>query len=160
MAKIKKRRISWKASESSQVIGYKLYWAPIGELNYDSKHARLGNVTEITLPDDVASFAPGSGPIELGITSIDELENESDMVTLKAPYQFNVPTAPGDLRMETLEQFHITQLSHDESDSQKPIKLHNTKAVSSRKRTTTASSKLPIDDESLAMDAANFITNS
>jgi len=158
MAKMKKRRISWQASESSQVIGYKLYWAESGELNYDSKHVRVGNVTEIILPDDVKSFTPGNGPMEFGITSIDELENESDMVTLQAPYQFNIPAAPGDPHMETLEQFHTTQIPPDESDSQKPIEL--IKSDTSQKRMKTVSHTKTADDLALAMDAANFITNS
>ena len=89
MAKMKKRRLSWKASNSSQVVGYKLYWSVGGGVGYNSDCVRLNNVTEIVLPDDVASFTPANGPIEFGITAIDELGNESDMVTLFAPYQFS-----------------------------------------------------------------------
>ena len=53
MAKIKRRRLKWVASNSSQVVGYKLYWSENSELNYDSQWVMLGNVTEIVLPDDV-----------------------------------------------------------------------------------------------------------
>ncbi|MGD9237098.1 MAG: hypothetical protein PVF09_10500 [Desulfobacterales bacterium] len=41
MAKIKKRRLRWSASESAQVVGYKLYWSEGGEVNYDSKCVTL-----------------------------------------------------------------------------------------------------------------------
>jgi len=100
MAKMKRRRLSWKASESPQVVGYKLYWSEGGEVNYDSYSVQLGNVTAVILPDHVASFKPGNGPLEIGLTAVDELGNESDMITVSAPYQFSVPEAPGGLKIE------------------------------------------------------------
>ena len=104
MAKLKKRKLKWQASISPQVIGYKLYWTESGDVDYDSKQAFLGNITEIVLPDDVESFQPGDGQIEFGITSVDELGNESDIITLKAPYQFSVPKAPTNLEIVKPEQ--------------------------------------------------------
>ena len=118
MARLKKRKLRWHASSSPQVIGYKLYWAERGDVNYNSSQALLGNVTEIVLPDDVDSFKPGEGQIELGITSIDELGNESDMITLKAPYQFSVPKAPQNFEMEKLEQFHTTHYPEGDTAEQ------------------------------------------
>jgi hypothetical protein len=103
VAKIKRRRLRWKASASPQVVGYKLYWSSSGGVDYNSNFVKLGNVTEIVLPDDVKDFAHVEGPIELGIAAIDEVGNESDMVTLKTPFQFAVPQAPSDLWLETLK---------------------------------------------------------
>jgi len=138
MAKIKRRKLKWIASGSSQVVGYKLYWSENGAVHYDSQCAILGNVTEIILPDDVNSFTPNGGSVEFGITAIDELGNESDMITLKAPYQFNVPKAPEDLYMQKLDDFcitghpndeddrvdyYITSYQNDESDEKEPIIL-------------------------------------
>ena len=116
MAKIKKRRLRWTASDSDQVVGYKLYWSENSEVNYDSKCAALGNITEIVLPDDVDSFKPEGGPIVFGITALDELGNESDMTTLVAPYQFNVPKAPDDLYLQKLDDFGITSAGDDDVD--------------------------------------------
>ena len=116
MAKIKRRKLKWIASGSAQVVGYKLYWSEDGAVNYDSRCAILGNVTEIILPDDVNSFIPNGGPIEFAITALDELGNESDMITLKAPYQFNVPKAPDDLYMQKLDDFCITGRAGDEDE--------------------------------------------
>jgi hypothetical protein len=110
VAKIKKRKLKWIASTSSQVVGYKLYWSENSAVNYYSKYVSLGNVTEIVLPEDVDSFVPGGGPVEFGITAVDELGNESDMITLKAPYQFNVPKAPEDLYFQRLDDFSITRV--------------------------------------------------
>ena len=116
MAKIKRRRLKWDASSSSQIVGYKLYWSENGALNYDSQWVMLGNITEIVLPDDVKSFTPHSGAIEFGVTAVDELGNESDMITLTAPYQFNVPKAPDDLYLQKLEDFYITNDRDDKVD--------------------------------------------
>ncbi|MGD9045423.1 MAG: hypothetical protein PVG06_17045 [Desulfobacterales bacterium] len=116
MAKIKRRKLKWMASDSSQVVGYKLYWSENGAVEYDSQCAILGNVTEIILPDDVSSFTPNGGSIEFGITALDELGNESDMITLKAPYQFNVPKAPEDFYMQKLDDFCITRQPNEEDD--------------------------------------------
>ena len=118
MSKMKKRRLSWVASNSSQVIGYKLYWAEEGGVDYDSQFSELGNITAVVLPDDVVEFTPGNGPVEFGITAIDELGNESDMVTLFAPYQFSVPDAPSELVMESLEEIDTPQsIESDEEAS-------------------------------------------
>jgi hypothetical protein len=97
-------------------VGYKLYWSENGAVHYDSQCAILGNITEIVLPDDVNSFTPNGDPIEFGITALDELGNESDMITLKAPYQFNVPKAPEDLYLQKLDDFYITRQPDEEDD--------------------------------------------
>ena len=131
MAKIKKRGLCWKASSSSQVVGYKLYWSEDGVPDYDSNCEMLGNVTEIILPDDVASFKPKSGPITFGVTAADELGNESDMVTLAAPYQFNVPEAPDDLHMNTINDFYTSDVQRNESIDNKESKHAN--PIESRK---------------------------
>lgn len=104
MAKIKKRTLRWTASESPQVVGYKLYWAEGGQVNYDCPSEKLGNTTEVVLPDDVASFSPESGPVDFGISAVDELGNESDLITISAPYQFNVPQAPDEIWLEGPEK--------------------------------------------------------
>ena len=132
MAKIKKRKLSWIESGSSQVIGYKLYWSDSGIVDYDSECVMLGNVTEIVLPDDVKSFKPNGGPVKLGVTAVDELGNESDMVTLTAPYQFNVPEPPDDLYLQKLDDYHTTIIQDDESDEEEPIDLVEAIEISDR----------------------------
>ena len=123
MAKIRKRKLRWIESSSPQVVGYKLYWSENGEVNYDSKCAILGNVTEVVLPDDIESFKPNGGTIEFGVTAMDELGNESDMVILIAPYQFNVPEAPEDLYLQKLKDYCSTYVRDYESDEEEPIDL-------------------------------------
>jgi len=130
MAKIKKRKLIWKPSNSAQVVGYKLYWSEGGNVDYQSACAKLGNVNEVVLPDDIEGFDKVKGPVELGISAVDELGNESDLVILKTPYQFNVPQAPSELWMETLQQYHTTgkasEASHEQETS---IRLVETNAT-------------------------------
>ena len=157
MAKIKRRRLKWVASDSSQVVGYKFYWSENGELNYDSQGVMLWNVTEIVLPDDVKSFKPNGGPIVFGITAVDELGNESDMVTLTAPYQFNVPKAPDDLYLQKLEDYfvtddrddkvdyYVTDPEEDDAEELEPIQL--VEAVGAIKHRNGKSGKRPSDFE-------------
>jgi hypothetical protein len=130
LAKIKKRKLVWKPSSSAQVVGYKLYWSEEGSVNYQSPNTKLGNVTEIVLPDDVDAFKSVQGSVELGISAVDELGNESDLVILKTPYQFNVPQAPSDVWMETLQQYHTTSdTPTTDSDQEATIHLIGNKSV-------------------------------
>lgn len=103
MGKIKQRKLRWTGSESPQVVGYKLYWEEGGDVTYDSSSAIVGNVTEVVLPDDVDDFKPENGPIEFGIAAVDELGNESDLITVSAPYQFKTPHAPDGIWLEGAE---------------------------------------------------------
>lgn len=117
MAKIKKRRFRWRASASPSVIGYKLYWTEQGDLGYDSHSVFIGNVTQVILPDQVPSFPIRDGSITLGLTAVNEIGNESDLITLTAPFQFSVPLPPSGLSLEALVEYHVT-VSPDESRCQ------------------------------------------
>ena len=124
MAKIKKRKLHWKASDSAQVVGYKLYWSEGDKVDYDAPSAALGKVTEVLLPDGVPGFAPRKGPVEFGITAVDDLGNESDMITFSAAYQFNAPQAPQELRMQALDAFHATLVDPEPEQKAQPGQLH------------------------------------
>jgi hypothetical protein len=102
MARVRKRKLHWGASNSLGVVGYKLYWAIGKGVNYDSDFADLGNVTEVILPDDVPSFPIEACDIELAVVAIDHIGNESDMPKLYAPFGFTAPDAPTGLAVETL----------------------------------------------------------
>lgn len=107
MAKIRKRRIRWNASGSPGVIGYKVYWSVGDGVNYDSDFAEVGNVTEIILPDDIPAFPLFRGDIQLGITAVTGMGNESEMMTTSAPFEFLAPDPPIQPMLEPLEDFFI-----------------------------------------------------
>jgi hypothetical protein len=102
MAKIKKRKLSWKASTSAQTTGYKLYWARQGDLSYDSACEFLGQVTQVVIPEGLSAFTPGTGPFEFGIVAVDDSGNESNMATVIVPFHFIAPDAPSEVRIEGL----------------------------------------------------------
>jgi hypothetical protein len=108
MAKIRKRKIRWDASFSSDIVGYKVYWAVGGEVNYDSDCVKVGMCEEIILPDGIPSFPLTQDKIEIGVTAVNEIGNESDMVKLSAPFQFSRPESPANLVMETLKDFYVS----------------------------------------------------
>lgn len=110
MAKIRKYKLSWDASDSKDVAGYKVYWSEEKEVNYDSKCIDLINLTEIILPDDVPY---SDSPIFFGVTAIDRNGNESDMTTITDSYQFNVPKTPVGLSLKPLDEYKLV-------DSTKP----------------------------------------
>jgi hypothetical protein len=120
MAKIKKRKLIWEPSTSPNVIGYKLYWAEAGEVGYDSPSAMIGNVSEVVLPEQVPSFPMVKGSIELGITAVNEMGNESDMRIIAVPFQFSAPDAPMGPRLEALREYHFYQGSNIPTGDQKP----------------------------------------
>ena len=122
MAKVKKRRLVWEPSPSPNVIGYKLYWAEEGEVSYGSPCAMIGNVAEVVLPEQVPSFPIVKGAIELGITAVNEVGNESDMMILAAPFQFSVPDAPTSPALEALKEYHICQGSSSNRDGRDSVR--------------------------------------
>ena len=98
MAKIKSVTLSFPASDSPDVVGYKLYYALEGMgLNYDSPFINLGNVIEVNLggfPD----LAGLDGVYDLGVVAIDDAGNESDMsMAVSVPLDFSAPAAPVDV---------------------------------------------------------------
>jgi hypothetical protein len=78
-----KRRIRWDRSDSSSVVGYRLYWAPVGEVSYNSEHVDLGDRTEVILPDEVPSLYGVCGEVALAITALNDSGNESDMLKFR-----------------------------------------------------------------------------
>jgi hypothetical protein len=108
MAKIRKRKIRWDASTSTDVVGYKVYWAVGGDVNYDSDCVKVGMCEEIIVPDGIPSFPQTQDKIEIGVTAINEIGNESDMAKFSAPFQFSVPESPENLVMENLQDFYIS----------------------------------------------------
>ena len=102
MARVRKKKVRWHASNGSGVVGYKLYWAVGKEVNYDSDFAEVGNVTQVILPDDIPSFPILAGDIELGVVAVNHIGNESDMAKLSAPFDFSAPDAPTGLTVETI----------------------------------------------------------
>jgi hypothetical protein len=107
MAKIRKRRIRWNASASPHVIGYKVYWSVGARVSYDSEYVGVGRRTEIVLPDDIPSIPLSGGAVDLGVTAVTEIGNESDMIRFPSPLEFGAPEPPLDLVLETVQDYYV-----------------------------------------------------
>ena len=92
--RLTKTRISWDASPDPFVVGYRVYWAVNGSVDYDSEYADVGNVTALVLPDDIPSFPLVTSCLEIGITAVSRGGNESDMSVKSAFFHFSRPEAP------------------------------------------------------------------
>jgi hypothetical protein len=100
IGKIKRKRIRWYRSPSTEVIKYRLYWSVRAEVDYDSGYVELGNVAQAVLPDDIPSFPLITGTLHLGITALSKAGNESDMTKISALLDFAVPEAPKQIWLE------------------------------------------------------------
>jgi hypothetical protein len=98
--KIRRKRIRWHPSASTDVIKYRLYWSVGGEVDYDSQVVELGNVEEAILPDDIPSFPLITGTLRLGLTAVSPAGNESDMTRISVSLDFTVPEAPKQIWVE------------------------------------------------------------
>ena len=102
MGKVRKKRVRWELSSSLDVSTYRLYWSKDGGVNYDSDHADFGQVTEVILPDDIPSFPMETCDMELGVSAINHAGNESEITKLTVDFNFEVPDAPENLKVEDI----------------------------------------------------------
>jgi hypothetical protein len=105
VTRTKKTKIRWIPPACSDLSGYRLYWADKGAIGYHSEFAEVGAVTEVILPDDIAAFPLVSGDMDIGVTAVDQLGNESDMITFSACFDFGLCN---NLPEEGLEQAQKT----------------------------------------------------
>jgi len=113
MAKIRRYKLSWGPSVSQNITGYKIYWSKRESVNYDSKYINVGNVTEVTLSNDITS---SGSMVMFGVAAVDRDGNESDITTMDKPCQFHIPKAPEGLLLRPLEDFRIVDKIEQQSN--------------------------------------------
>jgi hypothetical protein len=96
MAKIKDVTLSFPASSSTDVVGYKLYIEESpANVSHSSPNYDLGNNTTITLNNVLGTI---DGVYNIGVASVDDVGNESDFSLLNdVPLDFVPPEPPGAL---------------------------------------------------------------
>ena len=102
MGRVGKRKLSWNASPSPAVEGYRVYWEVGKRVDYGSPFADVGKVTSLVLPDEIPSFPLVTGQMEIGMTSVSGSGNESDMRILSVFVDFTRPEAPRNVKLEDL----------------------------------------------------------
>jgi hypothetical protein len=103
VGKVKRKRLAWDRSLSDKVTRYRVYWSKDGGIDYGSQHVEVGNVAQVTLPDDIPSFPLVAGEIELGVSAISEAGNESEITKFRVFIDFIVPEPPKNLKLEDLQ---------------------------------------------------------
>jgi len=103
MAKIVKRKISWDNSTAPDVTAYRFYWTPSDTpVDYNAPHVEV-STPQVIIPDDVPSLVNIDETLNIGVTALDELGNESDMTVVNnVPFDFAAPPAPTNVVVETV----------------------------------------------------------
>ena len=95
---VKQVTISFPASGSPDVVGYKMYIeeAPT-EVTYDSESFDLGNETSVDL-STLPGMTTKDGTYNIGITALDDADNESSMSKISdVALDFVEPDPPGEI---------------------------------------------------------------
>ena len=89
--------LTWVASTSPDVVGYRVFQSPDGTpLDYSSPAADVGNVTTVELP--VAGLPAVEGSVIFGVASVDGVGNVSDIFQIPAVLiDVTPPTPPTDV---------------------------------------------------------------
>lgn len=91
-------QISWTASPSTDVVGYKIYYVPEGEeLNYGSPSVTVGDVNSVLIPSQTPNFPLIDDNYIIGLSALDDSGNESDIISKTVPFDLVAPDAPSDL---------------------------------------------------------------
>ncbi len=110
MAFIRKRRLWWeRVPEASSYVVYvsregeifhsnKFEWEATPEIIFKS----IVGKTELIIPDDWPEFPTEPGIYHIGITSKDELGNQSDPFLSSAQFKFKAPSSPGQGGIDSL----------------------------------------------------------
>jgi hypothetical protein len=97
-------------------FGVTPYTVSVSQVPTFSKKWKYHNINELDLPDILVGIALSGESIYLGISTVDEMGNESDIITLSELYNFSVPPAPEDFALIGQDDFKI--LEQDENPIQ------------------------------------------
>ena len=106
MAVVRKKRVRWDADPNTpDIIAHKVYVAKEADvLDYASPNVQVTMPqTEIILPD---AYPPGTFDedvnYQVGISAVDDVGNESNIVIVTAPFDFIAPGAPSNIVVENV----------------------------------------------------------
>jgi len=99
MARINNKTLSWNAGVAADIVAHRVYVSTSGvDPNYGSQFTDVPMPTvSMVLPDEFAGFPLIDGLYKLGISSVDDMGNESDITVISNPLDFIAPDAPTNL---------------------------------------------------------------
>lgn len=106
MARIRRCKLFWAASQADDITSYRIYWANGQTVGYDDNFIDVGLVTEIQIPEHITHVG---GPVMFGITALDKDGNESDMTTVAEPFQVEIPQAPQRFRLSPADEYLLVE---------------------------------------------------
>jgi hypothetical protein len=101
MAVVIKKQIQWDPSASPDAVKHRVYIVPQGTtLDYTSPMVEV-DMPKVTLdiPDEFPGFPQLDTVYQIGVTSVDDAGNESSMEIITAPFDFDAPDAPTNVRV-------------------------------------------------------------
>jgi len=101
--KVKSITLSFPASDSPDVVGYKLYLEPSPTpITYSSPSFDIGNATSVDV-SKLEGMADKDGVYNIGVTAVDDAGNESDFSLVNdVALDFLAPNPPGAIAIERL----------------------------------------------------------
>ena len=94
MAKIATKTLAWGASPDASVVSYDVFWSvPPTPVDYTSPNVNVGNVTQVSLP--LSGMPTLNGNLTIGVASVDDVGNISDIMSGTFPFRFQAPAPPG-----------------------------------------------------------------
>lgn len=91
---IKPKFLNIGASTDPDVVGYKIYWSiPPVVIDFSPVNGvNVGLITKIALP--VVGMPTIDGELNIGVTAVDDVGNESDPAQGTFPFDFIPPSSP------------------------------------------------------------------
>ena len=103
--KVIKKKIRWDAGTAPDITAHRVYVEKDPTIpTYTSVFAEiLVPQTYVVVPDDfpVGTFDEDTTYI-MGVSSVDDVGNESDIITVSSPFDFVAPDAPTNITIEDL----------------------------------------------------------
>lgn len=96
MAFIKTKTISWNASTSGDVVGYNVRYKVDNGTPFSYSDSYIQTSTpSVVAPDDFPSgtFSEDTDYL-IGVSAVDDMGNESDIVEIISPFDFSPPLPP------------------------------------------------------------------
>ena len=103
--KVVKKRISWDAGTTADIVAHRIYVEKDPTVpTYSSVYVDISMPqTYITVPDDFPAGTFDEDVVYIvGVSSVDDVGNESDIITVSSPFDFVAPDAPTNIVIEDL----------------------------------------------------------